>query len=297
MNEGIHIALKAEEVANLWGFPVTNTMLMSWIALLLLVAVAFTVNKSIRKIPGNLQTFFETLFGFLLDYIEEVLESRELAKRFFPLIATLFLFILVGNWFALVPGIGSVYLTEPLQVGAHETLTVSEENIVSEGESVLKEVAVADASKTFDKPVSVEEESHTESSDHKIALFHPVSVDLNVTLALAIIAFVSIELAGIFYVGVFKYAGKFLNFSSPINFLVGIIELISEVARLVSFSFRLFGNMFAGKTLILVAMFFVPLIVPVPLMLYEVFVGFIQASIFSLLTLFFIKLAISSEAH
>jgi len=78
--------------------------------------------------------------------------------------------------------------------------------------------------------------------------------------------------------------------------LVGIIELLSELARLVSFSFRLFGNMFAGKTLILVAMFFVPYLLPVPLMLYEVFVGFIQASIFALLTLFFIKLAIA-EPH
>jgi F-type H+-transporting ATPase subunit a len=110
------------------------------------------------------------------------------------------------------------------------------------------------------------------------------------------VAFLVIEFSGIFFVGFFKYFGKFFNFRSPIGFFVGLIELISELVRLISFSFRLFGNMFAGKTLILVAMFFAPLLLPIPLMLYEVLVGFVQASIFALLTLFFIKLAVS-EAH
>jgi F-type H+-transporting ATPase subunit a len=111
------------------------------------------------------------------------------------------------------------------------------------------------------------------------------------TIALAIIAFVAIELAGVLLIGLWKYAGKFINFSSPLNFLIGIIELFSELARLVSFSFRLFGNIFAGKTLLLVTMFFVPLIIPVPILAFELFVGFIQAFIFAVLTLFFVKLA------
>lgn len=268
MEEGIHIALKAEEVARLWGFPITNTLLMSWIVMAVIITIAFFVGRNIKKIPSRTQTFVETFFSFFLDYIEEVLESRVLAKRFFPLIATLFIFILVGNWFGLVPGIGSVYIEEPFIVGGHETLAHEESGTGEEGGA---------------------------HGGH-ISVFHPISVDLNVTLALAIIAFLTIELSGIVYLGVVSYAGKFFNFRSPIAFLVGIIELLSELARLVSFSFRLFGNMFAGKTLILVAMFFVPMILPVPLMVYEVFVGVIQASIFALLTLFFIKLAIS-EAH
>ncbi len=268
MDEGIHIALKAEEVARLWGFPVTNTLLMSWIVMAVIITVAFFVGRNITKIPSRTQTFFETFFSFFLDYIEEVLESRVLAKRFFPLIATLFIFILIGNWFGLVSGIGSVYIEEPFIVGGQETLAHGGES-GNEGDSI--------------------------HGGH-ISVFHPISVDLNVTLALAIIAFLTIELSGILYLGVISYTGKFFNFRSPIAFLVGIIELLSELARLVSFSFRLFGNMFAGKTLILVAMFFVPMILPVPLMVYEVFVGVIQASIFALLTLFFIKLAIS-EAH
>lgn len=275
MHEGIHISLKAEQVAEVFGVPVTNTMLMSWLVMLVLITLGVMVGKRITKIPSRLQTFFETLFGFILDYVEDVLESRALALRFFPLLATLFMFILLGNWFGLLPGIGSVYV---------------------HGEAY----AEASAGHTPGDPLFTDTHGTAQEPGdamaHTVALFHPVSTDLNVTLALALIAFVVIEVAGVAYVGLRNYAGKFFNFHSPIGFFVGLIELISELARLISFSFRLFGNMFAGKTLIIVAMFFVPYLIPVPLMLYEVLVGFIQASIFTLLTLFFMKLAVS-EAH
>ena len=273
MHEGIHIALKAEELTHLFGVPITNTMLMSWLVILVLIVLGVTVGRNLTKIPSRLQTFFETLFGFILDYVEEVLESRKLALRFFPLLATLFMFILLGNWFGLLPGVGSIYIEE--QAHAEEVT-----------ETIPGDPLYADK----------HEEEEGEAKAHTVALFHPVSTDLNVTLALAIIAFVVIEFAGILSIGLWKYAGKFFNFHSPIGFFVGLIELISELARLISFSFRLFGNMFAGKTLIIVTMFFVPYLMPVPLMLYEVLVGFIQAAIFTLLTLFFIKLAVS-EAH
>jgi len=272
MHEGIHITLKAEAVAHLFGVPITNTMLMSWLVMIVLIVLGVAVGRKLTKVPSRLQTFFETLFGFILDYVEEVLESRVLALRFFPLLATLFMFILLGNWFGLLPGIGSIYVKE--QAHAEEVVGTIP------GDPLFEEV----------------HEEAASSEAHSIALFHPVSTDLNVTLALAIIAFVVIEVAGVLYVGLTKYVGKFINFHSPIGFFVGLIELLSELARLISFSFRLFGNMFAGKTLILVAMFFIPYIAPVPLMLYEVLVGFIQASIFTLLTLFFVKLAVS-EAH
>ena len=241
MHEGIHIALKAEVLGHFFGVPITNTMLMSWIVLLVLIGLGYYVGRNLTKIPGKLQTFFETLFSFLIDYIAEVLESRTLALRFLPLIATLFLFILCGNWFGLIPGINSV--------------------------TVDPSVHTAAATQVSPDPLFVRAPTapEAEAVSHRVSLLYPVSVDLNVTLALSIIAFL-------------------------------VIELISELARLISFSFRLFGNMFAGKTLILVTFFFVPYLVPVPLMLYEVLVGFIQASIFALLTLFFIKLAVS-EAH
>lgn len=131
-----------------------------------------------------------------------------------------------------------------------------------------------------------------------VPLFRSVNTDLNVTLALTIIVVTIIEISGVIALGFFRYGGKFLNFSSPVNFIVGIIELISEIARLITFSFRLFGNVFAGEVLIAVATFFVPYILPVPIMAFEMFVGFVQAAIFTLLALFFIKLAVTDpHAH
>lgn len=126
-----------------------------------------------------------------------------------------------------------------------------------------------------------------------VSLFHSVNTDLNMTLALTIISVLTIEIAGIVALGFFRYAHKFVNFSSPIAFFVGIVELVSELARVVSFSFRLFGNIFAGQVLIGVVTFFAPYIVPIPLMAFEMFVGVVQAAIFMMLTLFFIKLAVT----
>lgn len=129
-----------------------------------------------------------------------------------------------------------------------------------------------------------------------VPLFYPVNTDLNMTLAMAVIAFLVIEFAGITALGALKYGSKFVNLHSVIGFIVGIIELVSELARLITFSFRLFGNIFAGKVLILVALFFLPYLLPVPLLVYEVFVGVIQGAVFALLTLFFIKIAVT-EPH
>ena len=125
-----------------------------------------------------------------------------------------------------------------------------------------------------------------------IPFFAPVNTDLNVPLALAIISFLTIEVSGIIYLGFFKYAGKFFNLSSPVNFAIGILEIIGNLARLISLSFRLFGNILAGHLLIIVIMFFLPYVVSTPFIAFEIFVALMQAAIFALLTLFFIKLSI-----
>lgn len=130
-----------------------------------------------------------------------------------------------------------------------------------------------------------------------IPLLRSVNTDLNVTLALALIVFLTIEVTGVVVLGFLKYWSKFVNLKGGIlGFLIGLIEFVSNLARLISFSFRLFGNIFAGGILIAVAVAFVPLLLPVPIMLFETFVGLIQAAIFSLLTLAFIKIAIT-EPH
>jgi len=129
-------------------------------------------------------------------------------------------------------------------------------------------------------------------------LFRSVNTDLNVTIALALVSVTVTEVAGLYWLGVFSYLKKFFDFSGPLHFFIGLIELVSEAARLVAFSFRLFGNIFAGEVIIIVTTAFLPFFLPVPFMLFELFVGFIQAAIFSLLTLFFVKLAITpKEQH
>lgn len=243
---GIHVVLKAEEIFNVLGFPVTNSLLMTWITMAVILIFAFAFRSKLALIPGKLQAGVEWLFEGVLNYMAETLESEKLARRFFPLIMTIFLFIFVANELAFLPGVGSIGIDN-----GHGGLT---------------------------------------------PLLRAPSADLNLTLALAIISFITIEVTGVAILGFFKYAGKYVNFSSPINFVVGLIELLSNIGRLISFSFRLFGNIFAGEVMIVVAMFFAAYLLPVPLMAFEVFVGFIQAVVFSMLTLFFIKLAIM-EPH
>ena len=252
MNEGIKVMLAPEHVGNFLGFPITNTLLMSWTVIVVLALLAFLVGGRVRMTPGRLQTLLEWMFGYVYDYITETLESRQMARRFFPLLTTTFLFIFAANMIEFIPGVGSIGFFHPSTVSGQAA--------------------------------------------EFVPLFRSTNTDLNVTLALAIISFLVIEVTGVLTVGALKYGGKFLNLRSPLQFVIGIIEFFSELARLVAFSFRLFGNIFAGEVLIGVAIYFAPYLGPVPFMAFEVFVGFIQAAIFSLLTLFFIKIAVM-EPH
>jgi hypothetical protein len=128
-----------------------------------------------------------------------------------------------------------------------------------------------------------------------VPYFRSMNTDINSPLSIAIMALIFIEFWGITTLGVFKYAGKFFNVSSPINFFVGILEFIAEIARLISFTFRLFGNMLAGEILLLVMTFLVPFLVALPFYGLEVFVGVIQAFVFAMLTLVFAVLAVSTH--
>jgi len=127
-----------------------------------------------------------------------------------------------------------------------------------------------------------------EEGHKSIPLLRSPAADLNFTLALAIVAVFATNFFGIAVLGIFKHAKKFLNFSNPINFFVGILELMSEVSRIISFSFRLFGNVFAGEVLLIIMFFLLPYVVPVPFLMMEMFVGVIQAFIFAMLTLVFL---------
>ncbi len=128
-----------------------------------------------------------------------------------------------------------------------------------------------------------------------VPFFRSMNTDINSPLSIAIMAMIFIEFWGITTLGVFKYAGKFFNVSSPIKFFVGILEFIAELARIISFTFRLFGNMLAGEILLLVMTFLAPFVVALPFYGLETFVGVIQAFVFAMLTLVFAVLAVSSH--
>lgn len=240
-SEGISVKLAPYVVGEFMGIPVTATLITTWLTMVVVILMAFLLTRRLSTVPSKGQSIAELVVGGIYDFMTNVLESRDLAKRYLPLVATIFIFILALNWIGLLPGVTSI--------GYHTT------------------------------------------DGHFIPFLYPAASDLNITIGFAIVAVFSIQIAGVLALGLWKYTGKFINFHSPLEFVIGIIELISELARLISFSFRLFGNIFAGKTLLLVIMFFVPYIVPVPLIAFEVFVGFIQAFVFAILTLFFIKLA------
>jgi F-type H+-transporting ATPase subunit a len=245
---GIHVAIKAEQLGTIGGFPITNTVVASSVVFIVLTLLAVFVGRRLRMIPGRLQSVFEHLIEAAYDYVAETLESRDMARRFFPLIVTMFLFIWFANMMEFIPGIGSILY-------------------------------------------------------HGDPLLRSVNTDLNTPLALSLIAFFVIEITGILTIGIAKYGSKFLvnPLRDPVGFAVGLIELIGELVRVVSLSFRLFGNILAGEVVLTVAKYFVPYFLPVPLMLFEIFIGTLQAAIFALLTLFFIKLAITephgAEAH
>jgi F-type H+-transporting ATPase subunit a len=121
--------------------------------------------------------------------------------------------------------------------------------------------------------------------------------DLNFTIALAIISVIIINYFGIKVLGLKLHLKKFFDFRSPIKFFIGILELVSEIAKIISFSFRLFGNVFAGEVLLTIIVFLVPYFIPLPFLMFEVFVGFMQAFVFSMLTMVFIAMAISHAEH
>ena len=123
-------------------------------------------------------------------------------------------------------------------------------------------------------------------------LFRGPTADLNTTIALALISVFMIQFYGFKHLGL-KYLKKFFNFSNPINAFIGILELISEFSRIISFAFRLFGNIFAGEVLLTVISFLIPFIAPLPFLGLEIFVGFIQALVFTMLSLVFISMATS----
>jgi F-type H+-transporting ATPase subunit a len=238
------ISLKAQELFQLGGFPITNGIVMTLVASLVLIVFSLVVKSKIRLVPGKLQSAVEMGVEGLLGLMESTLGSMEKAEKYFPLVATIFIFILTSNLLGIFPGVGSFML---------------------------------------------------HSGGHEAPLFRSPAADLNFTLAFAVISVILTNIIGMASVGTFKHIGKYINFKGPIDFFIGILELISEMAKIISLSFRLFGNVFAGEVLLTIISFLAPYIIPLPFLFLEVFVGMIQAFIFAMITL--VSISLHTVAH
>ena len=274
------------------GIPVSNSLLTTWLVMAVLIILALKVSSGIKLIPGYLQSIMEAIIGGIHDLFEEILHENN--AKFFPFLMTLFLFIIFNNWSGLLPGVGTIgiYEEEEVHAGIIRSASASEV-ILAEEDKNAGESAVS-------REVKAQTDWFDEKSNEDQKIFVPLlrsgSADLNTTLALAILTMGYIQFAGLSALKM-NYVKKFINISNPINFVVGILELVSEFARIISFSFRLFGNIFAGEVLLTVIAFLMPLLAPIPFLGLELFVGFIQALVFPLLAAVFFSLAVSKEGH
>ncbi len=328
------IELKAETIFSIGPFDVTNTYITSWIVIIFISLFAYAATRRMSLVPRGIQNLFEAVVEFMYNLVIGTAGEKH-GRRFFPVVTTILLYVLISNWFGLLPFFATIGKVEEISAH-HETLhekgvviqQVAGLNVVMPGakdlelpESVTLEDGTVEEV-TADSPVEVKElaiEEATEDldlgEDDKVGVLVPflrsVNTDLNAPLALAIWSAIFVEFWGISTYGFFRYGGKFFNVGrllrgnvvdGLIDIFVGVLEFVAEAARLISFTFRLFGNIFAGEILFLVIIFLAPLLVLDVVYALELFVGAIQAFIFAMLTLVFGIIAVSaphgeSEGH
>ena len=282
-----HVQLPAEALGSatlpIIGEPLTNTLVATAIADVVLILLAFFVWRAVRRgdqiltgITGTVEAIIEGLFSLTES------TAGKWAKTIFVWMATIVLLVLIVNWTELLPGVDSIGLFDPHHVANPEACTFDAVHIGS-----LEIVAVG---------------GEQECSAAVVPFVRVASTDLNFTIALALVSVVVTQIIGVRALGI-SYFTKFVNtktlFTVPmfgvVNFLVGFLEAILELAKILSFSFRLFGNIFAGSILLFVVGSLVPVFLQSGVLMFEWFVGIIQAIVFGLLTLIFMSLATVSH--
>lgn len=260
-----HVSLPAETVFHVGHFSITNTLIASWFTIIALVGLSFLCTRKMKLIPSRSQAMAEAIVEGLLNFVESV-SGKSHARMLFSGVATIFIYVISNAYLALLPFFGSI--------GIHE----------HEGEFV--------------------------------ALFRAANTDVNVPLSIAIMSFIFVETWGMRSLGVIHYLSEFINVKQMgqglkelltgkirpaimdmafgfISLFVGVLEIFSHMIRMVSFTFRLFGNMTAGEILILVSCFLIPLVFTIPFYGLELLIGLIQALIFGGLTLVFGTVAVA----
>jgi len=310
------ISIAAEPVIDftLFGFwpkGITNTLLSSWLTMIILVVTGWAITRKLKETPGRAQGFLEMVIEGLFGLIEGA-AGNKWARRFFPIVTTIFLFVIVSNWLGLTPlfgGWGALHHSEH----GHSVEWLNESHTV--GIWVKEE-----AGQVEDVHGAAEEDVHGEGGEfYALApMFRAATTDLNVTFALAIVSVVMTQYFGVSALGI-GYFSKFINVRGMvsaftkkgigcggriaafamglIDFVIGLIETVSEIGKIVSFSFRLFGNIFAGEVLLGVMAFLIPYLISLPFFGLEILVGFVQALVFMMLSVAFFVVATTTHGE
>ncbi|OGG02389.1 ATP synthase F0 subunit A [Candidatus Gottesmanbacteria bacterium RBG_16_52_11] len=296
----LHISLAAETLFHLGPLPVTNSLLMTWLVMAVLTLLAYAVTRNLKRIPTSFQLIFELAVGGLHDFFGRIL--GKFTDTLYPLVATLFLFIILSNWMGLLPGVGTVGFyrekehavnVNPPPPGHSGQIYVA---YASESTEPVTQVQERAAPGTVSDPEAAAKDKDSEPSRIFVPLLRAPTADLNMTLGLGLIAFFTIQYFG-FKASGLAYGKKFINLTNPIFFFVGFLEIISDISKIISFAFRLFGNIFAGEVLLAVIAYLAPFFLPIPFLALELFVGLIQALVFAMLTAVFIQMAASHGDH
>ena len=249
------------------GTGITNTLLGTWLAIITLVALFYFGTRRRDLIPRGVQNLVEWAVELLLNLVESV-AGKANAKRFFPLVATFFIFILSANLLDIFPGVDTIGWVNLTAVKAAHLSPPTSIFLLGDYSNLL------------------------------VPWLRPATTDLNLNIGMALISVIVTQIFGFYLLGPKQYLKRYFNFSGPINFYVGILELVSEFARIISLSFRLFGNIFAGTIVLAIFALLLPVVGGAIFIPFELFVAFIQAFIFSLLTLVFLQITVSShEEH
>lgn len=266
----VHIQMRPEVVLSIGSFGVTNTLLTGVLAAVVLLVIGWLATRRLVDAPAahSLQNAIEGAFELLYGYIESF--AGEHARAFFPLLVCFFLYILTSNWLSLVPGVGSIVVT------------------------------VGDGAATETVP-----------------LLRSATSDLSGTLALATISVIASQVFGVRFRGWWRHFTRFVAIDRFVTFFrdlfrgrhpapsmllqgvldlfIGLLEIFEELTKVLSFGFRLFGNVFGGEVLLLVMAFLAPYVASLPFMAIETLTGFIQAFIFTVLSAAFFARATSSQ--
>ncbi len=263
------------------NLPVTNTLLCTWISIIILVALFFigTRNRSLtpsdtHSFMGWMQNFVEWIVDVLRGLAESV-AGRNYGRKFFPLAATFFVFILVSNLLDLIPGVDTI--------GAINWAGIAK--IPNHGEPVLGFLLFGNLSNQI------------------VPWIRPATTDLNLTLSMALISVITAQVWGFATLGAGEHLNRYVNIKALrkggiegyIDVFVGLLDIISELGRILSLAFRLFGNIFAGSVVLAVFAFLLPFVADVVFLPFELLVAVIQAFVFALLTLVYSQLAITSH--